>query len=91
MQGIKIRRSKRIRKFRRIRTSPLCGEYPSWVPYIITPFIIMPLVTTFFVTLMNCDLNVYSHIPYKPLQDRDYGQKNLTKQIFYVKIKVPIV
>jgi hypothetical protein len=51
----------------------------------------MPLVTTFFVTLMNCDLNVYSHIPYKPLQDRDYGQKNLTKQIFYVKIKVPIV
>jgi len=23
-----------IRKFRRIRTPPLCGEYPYWVPYI---------------------------------------------------------
>jgi hypothetical protein len=35
----------------------------------------MPLVTTFFVTLMNCDLNVYSHILYKPLQGCDYRQK----------------
>jgi hypothetical protein len=35
----------------------------------------MPLVTIFFVTLMNCDLNVYNHIPYKPLQDYDYRQK----------------
>jgi hypothetical protein len=22
------------RRSKRIRTSPLCGEYPSWVPYI---------------------------------------------------------
>jgi hypothetical protein len=35
----------------------------------------MLLVTTFFVTLMNCDLNVYNHIPYKSLQDCDYRQK----------------
>jgi hypothetical protein len=43
------------------------------------------------VTLMNCDLNVYSHIPYKPLQDCDYrGKENFTKQPFYVRIKVSI-
>jgi hypothetical protein len=36
------------------------------------PFIIMPLVTTFFVILTNCDLNVYNHIPYKHLQACDY-------------------
>jgi hypothetical protein len=24
---------------------------------------------------MNCDLNVYSHIPYKSLIDCDYGEK----------------
>jgi hypothetical protein len=24
---------------------------------------------------MNCDLNVYSHIPYKLLQDCDYRKK----------------
>jgi hypothetical protein len=24
---------------------------------------------------MNCDLNVYCHIPYKPVQDCDYKQK----------------
>jgi hypothetical protein len=24
---------------------------------------------------MNCDLNMYSHIPYKPLQDCGYIQK----------------
>jgi len=24
---------------------------------------------------MNCDLNVYTHIPYKPLQDFDYKPK----------------
>jgi hypothetical protein len=35
----------------------------------------MPLVTTFFVPLMNCDLNMYNHIPYKPLQDCHYRQK----------------
>ncbi len=43
----------------------------------------MPLVTNFFfLTLMNCDLNVYNHIPYKPLQDCDYRPKKLTKQPF---------
>jgi hypothetical protein len=36
----------------------------------------MPLVTTFFVTLINCDLSMYNHIPYKPLQVSDYKQKN---------------
>jgi len=36
----------------------------------------MALVTIFFVTLPNGDLNVYSYIPYKPLQDSDYRQKN---------------
>jgi hypothetical protein len=35
----------------------------------------MLLVTTFFVTLTNCDLNVYNHISYKLLQDCDYKQK----------------
>jgi hypothetical protein len=29
----------------------------------------------FFLTLINYDSNVYSHIPYKPLQDCDYKQK----------------
>ncbi len=35
----------------------------------------------FFVTLTNCDLNVSSNIPYKPLQVSDYRQKlkKLTK------------
>jgi hypothetical protein len=34
-------------------------------------------MTTFFlfVTLTNCDLNMYNHIPYKLLQDCDYRQK----------------
>jgi len=45
------------------------------------PFIIMPLVTTSFVKLMNCDLNLCSHIPYKPLQDCDYKQKKNFKKI----------
>ncbi len=36
----------------------------------------MPLMTTFCVPLMNCDLNMRNHIPYKPLQDCDYRQKN---------------
>jgi hypothetical protein len=35
----------------------------------------MPLMTTFFVTLMNCDLSMYSHIPYEPLQDCDDRKK----------------
>jgi hypothetical protein len=51
---------------------------------------ITPLVTIFFVTLTNCDLNVYSHILYKPLQDCDYRPKKFTTQPFYAKIKVPI-
>jgi hypothetical protein len=29
----------------------------------------------FFVTLTNFDLNMYSHIPHKPLQDCDYMLK----------------
>ncbi len=39
----------------------------------------------------------YSHISYKPLQDCDYRPKiiiiiiSLTKQSFYVRMKVPIV
>ncbi len=32
MERIRIRRSRRIRKARKIRTQPLCGECPSWVP-----------------------------------------------------------
>jgi hypothetical protein len=40
MEGIKIRifrkikRSRRIKNCRKIRTQPLCGEYPYWVPYL---------------------------------------------------------
>jgi hypothetical protein len=34
VEGIGIKISRKIRKFKRIRTPPLCGEYPSWVPYI---------------------------------------------------------
>jgi hypothetical protein len=39
----------------------------------------MPLVIIFylFLTMINCDLNMYSHISYKPLQDCDCRQKNL--------------
>jgi hypothetical protein len=43
----------------------------------------MPLVTTFFVTLTNCDLNVYSHIPNKPYQIVPIGKKNL-QNIFFM-------
>jgi hypothetical protein len=28
---------------------------------------------------MNCDLNVYNHIPYELLQDCDYRKKKLYK------------
>ncbi len=47
----------------------------------------------FFATLMNCDLNVDNHIPYKPLQDCDYKHTKKPYKIvfFYDKIKVPIV
>ncbi len=40
MEGIKIRRikkvkkSRRIKKLKKIRTQPLCGEYLSWVLYL---------------------------------------------------------
>jgi hypothetical protein len=45
----------------------------------------------YFVTLMNYDLNMYHHIPYKLLQDYDYRKKKLTKQLFYARINVLIV
>jgi hypothetical protein len=48
-------------------------------------------VITFLVTLKNYDLNVYSDILYKPLQDCDCLQKKFTKEPFCVRIKVPIV
>jgi hypothetical protein len=44
----------------------------------------------FFLTLTNCDLSVYSYIPYKPLQDCDYRQRKNTKEPFYARRKVPI-
>jgi len=47
----------------------------------------MPSVTTFFVTLTSCDLNVYSHIPYKPLQDCDYRQKKILQNSLLMLIK----
>jgi hypothetical protein len=50
----------------------------------------MPLVTTFYVTLMNCDLNACNHIPYKCLQDCDYRKKKITNQPFHARIKVSI-
>jgi hypothetical protein len=34
VEGIRIRRNRKIRKFRKIRTQPLCCEYSSWVPYL---------------------------------------------------------
>jgi hypothetical protein len=47
----------------------------------------MALVTISFVTLTNGDLNVYSHVPYKPLQDSDYRQKYkiLQNNLFMLK------
>ncbi len=42
----------------------------------------MPLVTIFLMTVMNCDSNVYSYIPYKHLQDCDYRGKNPYKITF---------
>jgi hypothetical protein len=43
------------------------------------------------VTLTNCDLNMYNHIPYNPLQDCDYKLKNLQNSFFYARINVSIV
>jgi hypothetical protein len=34
VEGIKRRRSRRIRKSKKIRIQPLCGEYPPWVSYL---------------------------------------------------------
>jgi hypothetical protein len=34
---------------------------------------------------MNCDLNMYSHISYKTLQDCDYRQKNLQNNPFMLE------
>ncbi len=47
----------------------------------------MPLVTTFFVTLTNCDSNVYNHIPYKHVQDCDYRQKTLQNNPFMLEYR----
>jgi hypothetical protein len=47
----------------------------------------MPMVNIlFFLTLMNYDSNVYSHIPYKPLQDCDYKQKKVSTKVIRKKI-----
>jgi hypothetical protein len=41
---------------------------------------------------MDCHLDVYSHILYKPLWDCDDKQKkNLMKQLSFVKINVSII
>jgi hypothetical protein len=66
------------------------------VKYCKSPFIIRPSVAIVFVTLSKCDLNVYSHIPYKPLQDYlskivITGKKNFTKQFFNARIEVSIL
>jgi hypothetical protein len=29
-----VRRSRRLQKSKKIKTQPLCGEYPSWFPYL---------------------------------------------------------
>jgi hypothetical protein len=34
VESIRIRRYRRICKSRKIRIQTLCGEYPSWVPYL---------------------------------------------------------
>jgi hypothetical protein len=34
---------------------------------------------------MNYDLNMYSQIPYKPLQDCDYKQKTLQNSYFMLE------
>jgi hypothetical protein len=48
---------------------------------IINPFYNQTFGDHFFlVTLTNCDLNVCSHISYKPLQDCDYRQKKKSLQ-----------
>jgi len=45
----------------------------------------------FFVTLMNWDLNVYSHIPYEPLQGCECRQNKYYKTTFCARINLPIV
>jgi hypothetical protein len=45
------------------------------------------MVTIFFMTLINCDLNMYSHISYKLLQDCDYKKKKLTNNPFMLEYK----
>jgi hypothetical protein len=47
----------------------------------------MPRVTIFLVTLINCDSNAYSHVPYKPLQDCEYKKKTLQNSPFTLKYK----
>ncbi len=48
----------------------------------------MPMVAVFFffLTLMNYDSNVYSHIPYKLLQDCDYKKKKVSTKVVRNKI-----
>ncbi len=41
-------------------------------------------MTTSLLTLTNCDLKVYSHIPFKPLQDYDYRSKKPYKTTFFM-------
>jgi hypothetical protein len=37
VEGIWIRKSRKIKKYRRMNIQPLCGEYPSWVLYLSLP------------------------------------------------------
>jgi hypothetical protein len=39
----------------------------------------------FFLTLMNCDLNVYGHIPYKPYKIVTIGKKTLQNSSFMLE------
>jgi hypothetical protein len=41
--------------------------------------------SVFFFTLTNCDLNMYNHIPYKPLEDYDYRFKTLQNDFLMVE------
>jgi hypothetical protein len=34
VEETRIERFRRIRKSKKIRTQPLCGEYPSWISYL---------------------------------------------------------
>jgi hypothetical protein len=34
VKGIRINGFRRIKKYKKIKTQPLCGDYLSWVPYL---------------------------------------------------------